>query len=75
MNGLANIVAIDQIENYTQLQQLFELQRAYVMRKKIHFSFIFIHYEERLGIPYDYLYEQIKDQLRNSDFIFKEKGI
>ncbi|WP_274309556.1 response regulator transcription factor [Solibacillus daqui] len=60
------------IIEYAQLQQLYGLQLAYVMRKKIHFSIVLIEYKEEFPISYHKFYEQLKEQLRNSDFAFMQ---
>lgn len=58
------------IIEYAQLQQLYKLQLAYVMRKKIHFSIVLIEYKEEFPISYQQFYDQLKGRLRDSDFAY-----
>lgn len=61
------------VQDYHQLEQLYELQRAYVMRKRINFSIVLLKYEENEIISYENYYQMIEEQLRNSDFAYKHK--
>lgn len=60
------------IIEYAQLQQLYNLQLAYVMRKKIHFSIVLIEYNEDFPISYQQFYKQLRGKLRDSDFAFMQ---
>lgn len=68
-----NLISFEQqIEDYRQLKQIYELQRAYVMRKKIHFSIVLLKYSMNEKVSYDMYFEWIQRQLRNSDVAFKQ---
>lgn len=61
------------VENYEQLKNLYEVQRAYVMRKKINFSIVVLKYVGQQQSSYEAYYAVVKKQLRNSDFAFKHE--
>lgn len=57
------------LDEYEELKSLYELQRAFVMRKKINFSIVVLQYAGQGD--YDTYYELICQQLRNSDFAYR----
>lgn len=59
---------------YEQLKDLYELQRAYVMRKRINFSIVVLKYTGQQRGSYDAYYTLIDNQLRNSDFVYKHSS-
>lgn len=59
------------VEDYEQLRNLYELQRAYVMRKKINFSIVVLKYVGQQQGSYEAYYAVVKRQLRTSDFAYK----
>ncbi|MER2189595.1 MAG: response regulator [Solibacillus sp.] len=59
------------VEDYEQLRNLYELQRAYVMRKKINFSIVALKYVGQQQGSYEAYYAVVKRQLRTSDFVYK----
>lgn len=63
----------DLIENYNQFHQIYNLQQSYVMRKKIHFTFILIRYTEFCSLSYMQYVQLLRRQLRHSDFAFVHK--
>lgn len=64
----------EMIVEESNLQQLFELEKAYILRKKINFSFVFIRYSLKERQSYEQFFKQIDGQLRNSDFAFRHVG-
>lgn len=60
----------DTIERFHVLKQLYDLQLAYIRKKRIHFSFVFVKYTEKAAVSYEEFYRLLEGKLRNSDFAF-----
>lgn len=58
------------IANFQDLQHLYDLQLAYVRKKGIHFTFVFVKYSDDASVSYEDFYRLVKDHLRKSDFVF-----
>lgn len=64
----------NKIDNYYYMEKLYGLHKAYVRKRKIHFSFVFIKYSNEASVSYEEFFRLINDQLRSSDFAFMNKA-
>lgn len=62
------------IGKFQDLKKLYDLQLAYIRKKGIHFTFVFVKYSEEAALSYEDFYQLVKENLRKSDFVFAHQS-
>ncbi|MEK3766859.1 response regulator transcription factor [Solibacillus sp. FSL K6-4121] len=62
------------IENYQDLRNLYNLQLAYIRKRGIHFTFVYVKYSEESAVSYEEFYRLVEGNLRKSDFVFTHQS-
>ena len=62
------------VGNFEGLKRLYDLQLAYIRKRGIHFTFVFVKYPEKASVSYEEFYQYLKVNLRNSDFVFAHQS-